>query len=46
MLSDRFGTVNDFHNHKAVLSYRKPKYFLNIFGEEKELTMHVPTPNR
>jgi len=37
MLSNRLGTVNDFHwKFKPVLSYSKPDTFSTFFGEEKE----------
>jgi len=37
MLSNRLGTVNDFHwKFKPVLSYSKPHTFSTFFGEEKE----------
>jgi len=37
MLSDRLGTVNDFHwGFKQVLSYSKPHTFSTFIAVEKE----------
>jgi len=37
MLSNRLGTVNDFHwEFKPVLSYSKPHTFSTFFGKERK----------
>jgi len=47
MLSNRLGTVNDFHwGFKPVLSYSKPHTVFTFFGEEKEKNMHLLSPTK
>jgi len=42
MLSNSLGTVNNCHwRFKLVLSLSKTPLFLNIFGEEKEISVHL-----